>query len=670
MTATAYPCQSCNTSNHKMPADSVSIHSLSDTEHPVPNPGTNVTTTTGHRRQREDEGDDGDSSDHGRRKKKSRIQTLTWSHSRPPKASETVRDKHYHEIWYCKHCDRYKTTNLKRARDHLRSMHRIYVKEEQSDNSKRQKGTIEDIIGKQVQRQEGRNIEQEKLLVDAINNAAFQEAVVRFIAVCNVPYSVVERGEFQAILLSLNYMAKDVVIQSRRSVPKLLENTFRLHQKALSKKLHQSLSQVHFSVDMWTASEAKKAYQAIVAHFVDSDTRESATALISLREFKAGHGGEDQARAFLEVIDQYELRKNIGFFTMDNASSNDTMLRCLSNEIDDFDPVYRRLRCNGHVINLAVQAFLFRSSTRGNRISDDESEAIDEAIQEAGSLSRGEQEGTIDKEVVAQEWRNFGVLGQLHNLVVFSRASSSRLSDFKQKIGRAIPLDNDTRWNSWYVMIDTALDKKKELMGWIADNYQLFPNDALSHANWQELKDIHEFLHPFFRVSKCQGRESTLDEVLSHVDYLIHHYHQAKQKYQRNPHFTSRLLASWYKFDKYYKLTDDTPVYAAAILLHPALRRGYLDRQWEKQASYIEPAIDSVREMWKTFKSLATVEVDVRASEMDEFRRWKQQVYQHRTDQDEFERFVNASHCVIFPIIYPWANIFLNKNKGWTGTHW
>jgi hypothetical protein len=131
--------------------------------------------------------------------------------------------------------------------------------------------------------------------------------------------------------------------------------------------------------------------------------------------------------------------------------------------------VYRRLRCNGHVINLGVQAFLFRSNTK--RISDDE----------ARSLSKYD---TIDKEVVAQEWRDFGVLGQPHNLVVFSRASPS------------------------------PLDKKKELMGWIDDNYQLFPNDALSHTNWQELKDIHEFLHPFFRVSKCQGRESTLDEVL------------------------------------------------------------------------------------------------------------------------------------------------------------
>jgi hypothetical protein len=70
-----------------------------------------------------------------------------------------------------------------------------------------------------------------------------------------------------------------------------------------------------------------------------------------------------------------------------------------------------------------------------------------------------------------------------------------------------------------------------------------------------------------------------------------------------------------------------------------------------KQASYIEPAIDSVREMLKEFKRLAPVEADVR--EMDEFQRRKQQIYQHSLDQDVFERFVNANHyCVIFLLLY------------------
>src|SRR6267378_2431461 len=107
-------------------------------------------------------------------------------------------------------------------------------------------------------------------------------------------------------------------------------------------------------------------------------------------------------------------------------------------------------------------------------------------------------------------------------------------------------------------------------------------------------------------------------------------------------------VASWYKFDKYYKLTDDTPIYAAAILLHPALRRGYLDRQWEKQASYIEPAIDSVRNMWKEFKTLTPMEACASVPEVDDFQRWRQQIYHHSSNQDEFERFINASYCVIF----------------------
>jgi hypothetical protein len=72
-------------------------------------------------------------------------------------------------------------------------------------------------------------------------------------------------------------------------------------------------------------------------------------------------------------------------------------------------------------------------------------------------------------------------------------------------------------------------------------------------------------------------------------------------------------------------------------------------------------SIDSVREMWKEFKSLAPVEADV--CEIDEFQRWKQQIYQHGSDQDEFERFVNASHCVTFLLLYIHGLIFFFNIK-------
>ncbi|KAH8662671.1 hypothetical protein BGZ61DRAFT_462965, partial [Ilyonectria robusta] len=64
-------------------------------------------------------------------------------------------------------------------------------------------------------------------------------------------------------------MARDVLLRSRRAVPKLLEKTFAQHKQGLINKLYNSLSSmVHFTIDMWTSSEQKAAYQAIVVHFV------------------------------------------------------------------------------------------------------------------------------------------------------------------------------------------------------------------------------------------------------------------------------------------------------------------------------------------------------------------------------------------------------------------
>ena len=48
---------------------------------------------------------------------------------------------------------------------------------------------------------------------------------------------------------------------------------------------------------------------------------------------------------------------------MDNAHTNDTLISVIAEALREegvfYDPQQRRLRCNGHIINLAVQAFLF-----------------------------------------------------------------------------------------------------------------------------------------------------------------------------------------------------------------------------------------------------------------------------------------------------------------------
>lgn len=309
-----------------------------------------------------------------RAKVKGRTNKRTWNEARDPneERGEKARDSSYHEIWYCKHCDSAKkpnsvTTNLSRARKHLRDFHGIRVVEhvEGSDLKKQQHGTITDMFGRQEERQANRDLNEEKHLANAINIPAFEEALARLLAVRNIAHTFIEYPEFHAVVLSCNYMARDVLLRSRRAVPKLLENTFALHKQGLVEKLHNSVSSmVHFTIDMWTSSEQKAAYQAIVAHFVDAETREAAQALLSLREFKGSHSGELQARTFLEVVEEYGLSEKVGYFTMDNHNANDTMLDDITKGIEGFDPIARRLRCSGHIMNLIVQTFLSRSKAK------------------------------------------------------------------------------------------------------------------------------------------------------------------------------------------------------------------------------------------------------------------------------------------------------------------
>jgi hypothetical protein len=88
----------------------------------------------------------------------------------------------------------------------------------------------------------------------------------------------------------------------------------------------------------------------------------------------------------------------------------------------------------GYIINLVVQAFLFHNS-----IEMEELESYDE-LEESGELT--------DKEEVKRKFRLLRPLGKLHNIIVDICSSISRTAKFLVLVGRMIPLDNYTRWNS------------------------------------------------------------------------------------------------------------------------------------------------------------------------------------------------------------------------------
>jgi hypothetical protein len=249
---------------------------------------------------------------------------------------------------------------------------------------------------------------------------------------------------------------------------------------------------VHFSIDIWS-SPNHHSLLAIVAHFINRDSRQLCKALLALRELEGAHSGEAIAETFLRVINSYGIQDKIGYFTLDNAYNNNTMLQAVAKACG-FNAAHRRLRCNGHVINLAVQAFLFGKNK----------DASDEALRQVSQLSYDEQEGAVERAETATTWRQYGALGMLHNLVVWIRSSSQRYQAFLKVAGRMIPQDTSTRWNSWYLMIHVAITLRKEINSFIDDHYMEgdIKLDYLHPEHWQELQEIHNFLQPCYEITK------------------------------------------------------------------------------------------------------------------------------------------------------------------------
>ena len=76
-------------------------------------------------------------------------------------------------------------------------------------------------------------------------------------------------------------------------------------------------------------------------------------------------------------------------------------------------------------------------------------------VEELKSYDESE-ESTEFSDEAKRKFRLLGPFGKLHNIIVNIRGSPSQTAEFLQLAGQMIPLDNRTRWNSWYLSLVIA----------------------------------------------------------------------------------------------------------------------------------------------------------------------------------------------------------------------
>jgi hypothetical protein len=293
-----------------------------------------------------------------------------------------------------------------------------------------------------------------------------------------------------------------------------------------------------------------------------------------------------------------------------------------------YDPVSHRLRCNGHIINLAAQALLF---------SKDE---------ESLSIEQNANLSYLPTEHEMNSWRKKGPLGKLHNLVVYIQRSPQRMASFSiLSQGKRLARDNQTRWNSWYYMIHQALLLRPAIDVFCAQTGQDLTADVLTNEDWVTLQHINQYLKFFHQATiATEGHYDTIEKVLSTMEFLLEKLEAAKVEFAGDSYMSPSINASWSKLDKYYSLTERSPAYIAAMVLTPSQKWTWIEDNWETE--WITTAKTQLQQFWNTqYKPVQLVVVPTVESlthEKTEHQLWLEKKRRQPPALDEYVKYCQA----------------------------
>lgn len=613
------------------------------------------------------------------------------------------------KIWKCRHCDetQYASANSGNKEVHLLERHSIT----KAGNKLPRARPLDQYTRTSVENAPSiRQPESYVQLTTAIMVTPFKEALIAFIVICQMALSLVTNDIFVEFLRIIYPSITQILPSSQNTIRDWVITAFEARRIKLKASLSRSESMIHFSFDLWT-SPNHLALLGIVAHYIDEYGQNQSVSsnlllvhfecfcsnlftlqtLIAIRQLHGAHSGENQAEVIIQVITEFEIQARVGYFVTDNASNNDSAIEIV---VAHFCPQLsveqrhsRRLRCLGHVINLAAKAFLYGKEF-------EEFEKQNQDIRENSDLLRE-----------LQLWRKRGPVGKLHNVIIFICRSPQRREKFANTKAFAddeasaydhlnLVVDNATRWNSLYSMIERSIklrdridrfciDYAESMHGMSTKKAQsdieiahLLKNDALTADDWQALAEVMAILEKFYMLTKrAEGTKlssdrgvlsdymTTLNELLNHTRMLRDDLNvRADNPGLSTPsiqHLQTCIVNCWTKLDEYFAIINETPSHYASVVTNPRMKWKYFEHSWKdayswKDAvgpeSWLPGGKAALAKIWDEYKYLPVSAVaqsvagSKRARSPDEFERATDMtlLYGDEEDEDQLEVWLST----------------------------
>ncbi|CAE5959417.1 unnamed protein product [Arabidopsis arenosa] len=318
-------------------------------------------------------------------------------------------------------------------------------------------------------------------------------------------------------------------IPSRRTITRdIVELYYR--EKAMLMSFFSAYKQrVCLATDIWTAPTTSVSYMVVTAHFIDPNWCLH-RKVISFRPI-SNHRGETIGNQLVSCLDEWGIQK-VFTVTVDNASANDSGIKHLKENVNfsgDESLIlggeYMHVRCAAHILNLIVRDGLAK----------------------------------INKSVVA-----------IRNAVKYVRSSDKRFKSFHMRLGLdkkvsrgSLPLDCTTRWNSTYLMLDSALKYRStfDKLGFEDRPYDTYFQEEENgvkilgpptSVDWDDVTRLVGFLEGFYQSTLVFSAYSKVTSNTCYDEICTIEAHLTAMKKSQDKDVQSMVTPMKEKFDKYW----------------------------------------------------------------------------------------------------------------------
>ncbi|XP_075480113.1 zinc finger BED domain-containing protein RICESLEEPER 2-like [Primulina tabacum] len=256
------------------------------------------------------------------------------------------------------------------------------------------------------------------------------------------PLAIVEHHGFHKLLASLQPLFK---VPNRNTIKNDILKMYDYEKTKVLSLLESNKGRIALTTDMWTASNQRKGFLSLTAHFID-DNWTLQGRILRFAYVRSPHTSEVLANVIVKSMMDWNIDRKISTITVDNCSTNDSLMNYVMHKLDRSTLMLQgsllHMRCAAHILNLVVQDGL---------------------------------------DIIAPS------VEKIRESVTYWRASPKREQKFddvarivvRNMNAKKLVFDCKTRWNSTYVMLMTAISFKDVFahLRFRDPSYKCFPTD-------------------------------------------------------------------------------------------------------------------------------------------------------------------------------------------------